>query len=273
MIAGMTVNKGFALVTGAGSGIGKAIATKLARSGFPVVVNDINEDAGHQVTTEISANGGTACFLNADVSDPAAVNDMFDNAVAELGFPQVLVNNAGTPGNFALLADMENQDWQTNISVHIDGTFYCLREVVRRMPVRGGTIVNIASIAGINGTVGSAAYAAAKAAVINLSKTAAKELGAKSITVNAIAPGMVATGINRKLADKGSPFISAALDSVPTGEMIEPEEIASLVDFLCTAGSSITGQVVVIDGGASVTANIDQFMLDYLGNSTGKITT
>ena len=264
---GTEIDRGFALVTGSGSGIGRTIAVGLASSGFPVVVNDINEDTGNQVVAEITANGGRAHFVAADISRVDQVKDLFDEADKVFGVPSVLVNNAGTPGKFSLLMDMEDTDWQKNISVHIDGTFYCLREAARRMSGNGGQIVNIASIAGIDGTVGSAAYAAAKAAVINLSKTAAKELGANGITVNAIAPGMVATPINQKLADQGSSFITSALEGVPTGNMTDPGEIAALVVFLCTQGKSINGQVIAMDGGASITANIDLFMLSYLGNT------
>jgi len=260
------VDHGFALVTGSGSGIGKAIALELAKSNFPVVVNDINEAAGEQAVAAISDDGGQAYFIPADVSDANAVMTMFDEAERQFGKLGILVNNAGTPGKFALLTDMADQDWRTNISVHIDGAFYCLREAARRM-VNGGHIVSIASIAGLNGTIGSAAYAAAKAAVINLTKTAAKELAASGISVNAIAPGMVATPINQKLANQDSPFIAAALEGVPTNRMTDPQEIADLVSFLCQPANAITGQIIALDSGASLAAPIDRFMLNFLQNN------
>lgn len=258
--------KGYALITGSGSGIGRAIALALAESGFPTVVNDIDKGSGQKVVDEIIETGGEAHFIHADVSDGTGVKEMFDDADRLFGPPRVLVNNAGTPGKFALLADMEDADWSRNIAVHINGAFFCLRQAARRMAARGGHIVNIASIAGLHGTVGSGAYAAAKAAVINLTKTAAKELAPQGITVNAIAPGMVATPINQKLADQGSSFITAALAGVPSGRMTEPAEIAGLVAHLSTGGNSITGQIIALDGGASISAEIDRFMLGYLGD-------
>lgn len=261
------MNNEYALVTGSGSGIGRAIAIALARTEIPVIVNDIVTENGHLVVAEIVEQGGNAQFVRADIGNADEVRRMFEEASNLYGIPRILVNNAGSPGKFALIADMEDQDWHKSISTHVNGAFYCLREAARRMSDRGGHIVNIASIAGLDGAIGSAGYAAAKAGLINLSKSAAKELGHRDIMVNAIAPGMVATPINRNLEKKGSPFISTALDGTPLGRMTEPEEIAALTAFLCTKTRSVTGQVIVMDGGATLTAGSDKFMLNYLHNS------
>lgn len=256
------MNQKVALVTGGGSGIGRQIALNLAGSGCLVVVNDLNPEAGQETLELINQAGGRADFKQADVSDSDRVNDMFSAVQSEYGRLDVLVNNAGVPGRFSLIADMEDDTWAKTIGVHLNGTFYCLRAAARLMiPAKRGTIVNIASIAGLNGTIGSGEYGAAKAGVINLTKTAAKEMGPFGITVNAIAPGMAATPINVSLQKKGSPFIDTAVESTPTGRMTTPEEIAGLVLFLISpAAINITGQVIPIDGGAEISMSMDKFM-------------
>jgi len=255
-----------AMVTGAGSGIGKAVAMTLARAGYALVLNDVVPKAGEQTLQEIEAAGGKAVFLQADVSDVTQVRGMFEEAKRHFGRIDVLVNNAGVPGAFSLLVDMQDETWHKTIMVHLNGTFYCLREAARGMLASGfGRIVNIASIAGVMGTPGSGEYGAAKAGIINLTKTAAKELGPYNITVNAIAPGMVGTPTNLKLQEKGSPFIQTAIDGTPTGRMTTPEEIAELIVFLSSAGAgNINGQVICIDGGAEMSISMDRFMIDFL---------
>lgn len=254
-----------ALVTGGGGGIGRVIALALARAGHVVVVNDVS-DTGREVAAEVERLGQPALFFAADVTDSAAVRDLFAAIDARFGRLDVLVNSAGRPGAFALLLDRDDATWQRTVAVHLHGTFYCLREAARRMVgAGGGRIVNIASIAGLVGTVGSGEYAAAKAAVIGLTRTAAKELGPFHVTVNAIAPGMTATAVNAGLAATGSPFIGRALEGTPTGRMAEPDEVAALVVHLCSAAArNVNGAVIPLDGGATLAAPIDGFMHAYL---------
>jgi 3-oxoacyl-[acyl-carrier protein] reductase len=255
-----------ALITGSGSGIGRATALKFARAGYAVVINDVVQAAGEDVLSEIEREKGTGLFVLADVSDVTQVRRMFEETEKRLGRVDILVNNAGVPGAFSLIVDMFDETWQKTISVHLTGTFYCLREAAKLMMTAGfGRIVNIASIAGISGTVGSGEYGAAKAGMINLTKTAAKELGPYNITVNAIAPGMVGTVTNLKLKGKGSPFIEIAEKGTPTGRMTRPEEIAEVVFFLSSeAAGNINGQVIRLDGGATIEMGMDQFMREFL---------
>lgn len=255
-----------AIITGSGSGIGRAIALKFAGAGYAVVINDVVRAAGESVLSEIQKEKGKGLFVLADVSDVSQVRSMFEEAKKSWGRVDVLVNNAGVPGTFSLIADMPDDTWQKTISIHLNGTFYCLREAAKLMMVAGfGRIINIASIAGILGTVGSGEYGAAKAGIINLTRTAAKELGPYHITVNAIAPGMVGTPTNLKLKEKGSPFIEIAEKGTPTGRMTSPEEIAELVLFISSeAAGNMNGQVIRLDGGAAIEMSMDQFMRDFL---------
>jgi 3-oxoacyl-[acyl-carrier protein] reductase len=254
------------IVTGSGSGIGRAIALAFAGAGNPVVVNDIVREAGEEVVAEIQRQGGKGAFFLADVSDVTEVKGMFREVQEKFGRVDVLVNNAGVPGPFSLIADMSDENWHKTMSVHLNGTFYCMREAARLMLRQGfGRIVSIGSIAGLVGTPGSSDYGAAKGGIINLSRTAAKELGPYGITANAIAPGMVGTPTNLQLKEKGSPFIQTAIEGTPTGRMTTPEEIAELILFLCSSGAgNINGQVICIDGGAEISIGMDQFMLDFL---------
>jgi 3-oxoacyl-[acyl-carrier protein] reductase len=251
-----------ALVTGSGSGIGRAVGLSLARQGYALAVNDVNADAGNRVLAEVEQSGGQACYIQADVSNPDQVGSMFSQIENRWGRLDVLVNNAGTPGAFSLLADMTNEIWHQTIGVHLNGSFYCLRAAARMMiPAGRGKTVNIASIAGLVGTVGSGEYSAAKAGVINLTRTAAKELAPYGITVNAIAPGIVATPVNLALEEKNSPFIQSATASSATGRMTTPEEIAELVLFLISpAAANLTGQVIPLDGAGAITMPMDKFM-------------
>ena len=262
-----------AMVTGGGSGIGKAVAMTLARAGYALVLNDVVPKAGEQTLQEIEGAGGKAVFLQADVSDVTQVKRMFGEAKSHFGRIDVLVNNAGVPGAFSLLVDMPDETWHKTITVHLNGTFYCLRDAAKLMLESGfGRIVNIASIAGIMGTPGSGEYGAAKAGIINLTKTAAKELGPYNITVNAISPGMVGTPTNLKLQEKGSPFIQTAIEGTPTGRMTTPEEIADLIVFLSSAGAgNINGQVICVDGGAEMSISMDRFMMGFLAKKSATL--
>ncbi len=261
------------LVTGSGSGIGKATALRFAESGGSVIINDINEEAGNQVVSEIEETGGNALFVLADISDPKQVKTIFETAKDTFGEIEVLVNNAGVPGKFSLISDMPDETWHKTIAVHLSGSFFCMREAAPRMMAnRYGRIINISSIAGLNGAVGSAEYGAAKSGIINLAMTASRELGQYNITVNAIAPGMVRTSINAELYEKKNPFIQKALDDASSGRMTQPQEIAELIYFLCTeAASNINGEVIRIDGGAQLGTSLDAFMLEFLGKKSPSV--
>jgi len=254
------------LITGSGSGIGRAVAMRFSEAGNPVVVNDIHQVNGEKVLSEIQARGGRGLFVPADVSDVDQVRALFKTVLDTFGRLDVLVNNAGVPGAFSFIADMPDETWHRTLAVHLTGAFYCMREALRTMMKAGnGRIINIASIAGLNGTAGSAEYAAAKAGIINLTKTCAKEAGPFRITANAIAPGMVGTPTNLSLQEKESPFIKTAVNGTPTGRMTDPAEIAELCLFLASPGASnLTGQVIALDGGAGVSMSMDDFMREYL---------
>jgi 3-oxoacyl-[acyl-carrier protein] reductase len=254
------------LVTGSGSGIGREIALTMALQGFVVGVNDIIPDKALKVIEVIKAQGGEAVLMDADISQSDRVKEMFAYLNEAWGRLDVLVNNAGVPGKFSRLMDMPDETWHRTLDVHLNGTFYCLREASRMMvPAGSGRIINMASIAGLLGTVGSGEYGVAKAGVINLTKTAAKELAPFKITVNAIAPGMVATETNLDLKSKSSGFIETAEASSPTGQMTTPAEIAQLVLFLVSpAARNLTGQVITMDGGASINIGMDGFMQKML---------
>ena len=257
-----------ALVTGAGGSIGAHVAATLSDAGYAVAVNDIDAAAAERTVQAIGAVGGSARAWAADVRDSAAVDAMVQAIESEQGELGVLVNNAGNPGRFSLLVDMSDEVWQATLQVHLSAAFFLIRACARHMLARRwGRIVNIASLAGIQGTVGSGEYGAAKAGLINLTRTAAKELGPHGITVNAIAPGMVATPVNLGLQAKGSAFIDSALQGMPGARLIEPAEIGALVAYLASdAAASITGSTIPIDGGASVTLTTDRFMRGHLAS-------
>lgn len=251
-----------ALITGAGGSIGSSAAAALVAAGFSIAVNDIDPAAAERSVQTIRATGGLARAYVVDVSNSTAVDGMVQAIETEQGPLGVLVNNAGNPGRFSLLVDMSDQVWATTLQVHLSGAFFLIRASARRMlRRRWGRIINIASLAGVQGTIGSGEYGAAKAGLINLTKTAAKELGSYGITVNAIAPGMVATPVNRDLQAKGSGFITSAVQGMPSAHLIEPAEIGALVAYLAgDAAASINGSLIPIDGGASVSLTTDHYM-------------
>lgn len=255
-----------ALVTGAGGSIGSQVALALAEAGFALAINDVDAAAAERSAQSVRQSGGKAQVYVADVGDSAAVDTMVQAIDAQQGPLAVLVNNAGNPGKFSLLVDMSDETWANTLRVHLSGAFFLIRASARRMVKHGwGRIINIASLAGVRGTIGSGEYGAAKAGLINLTKTAAKELGPHGITVNALTPGMVATAVNLGLKAKGSAFIDSAVQGMPVARMIEPSEIAQLVAYLCAdAAASINGSTIPIDGGAAVSLTTDDYMRQSL---------
>ncbi|WP_353090059.1 3-oxoacyl-[acyl-carrier-protein] reductase [Synechococcus lacustris] len=235
-----------ALVTGASRGIGKAVALELAAAGATVAVNYANSNAGADaVVAEITAQGGSAYALQADVSREEEVNALVEAVIKRSGSLDVLVNNAGITRD-GLLMRMKTSDWQAVINLNLTGVFLCTRAVTRPMlKQKRGRIVNITSVVGLMGNAGQANYAAAKAGVIGFTRSSAKELASRGITVNAVAPGFIATDMTKDLQAE------ALLAAIPLGRYGEVAEVAGAVRFLAAdpAAAYITGQVLQVDGG------------------------
>ncbi len=240
-----------AVVTGAARGIGRAIALRLARGGAWVVVNYRgNTAAANDVVGQILGSGGNAFALMADVSQPAQAQELIETAVKTCGRLDILVNNAGTTRD-TLIVRMSEEDWDVVLDTNLKGAFNCIKAASRSMMrQRYGRIVNITSVAGLGGNVGQANYASAKAGLIGLTKTVAKELGTRGITCNAVAPGLVRTDLTASLPPE---LIQAAIDRTPLGRTGTPEEIAEAVAFLASdLAAYITGQVLAVDGGLAI---------------------
>jgi len=237
-----------ALVTGASRGIGQAVAVELAKAGADVIVNYIGNEAVAQETVEkVEALGRKAIKIKADVGNAEEVQAMVDEAHAAFGHIDVLVNNAGITRD-GLLIRMKDSDWDDVLNINLKGVYLVSKAVAKLMvKQRSGRIINMTSVSGVTGNVGQANYAAAKAGVIGFTKTCAKELAARGITVNAVAPGFIETAMTDVLPEKIKEGIAA---TVPLGRMGQPEEIAGVVTFLASDFARyITGQVLNVDGG------------------------
>lgn len=235
-----------ALVTGASRGIGRAIALELAAAGAEVVVNyAASATAAEAVVEAITAAGGRAYALAADVSVEEQVDALVKAVLERSGRLDVLVNNAGITRD-GLLLRMKTSDWQSVIDLNLTGVFLCTRAVSRSMlKARSGRIINITSVVGLVGNPGQANYSAAKAGVIGFTRSTAAEFASRGITVNAVAPGFIATDMTSELNQE--PILAA----IPLGRMGQPEEVAGAVRFLAAdpAAAYITGQVLQVDGG------------------------
>ncbi|AGK53047.1 MAG: fabG [Bacillus sp. (in: firmicutes)] len=237
-----------ALVTGASRGIGREIALELARQGANVAVNYSGSEAkALEVVAEIQALGRESFAIQCDVAINESVTNMVKATIERFGSLDILVNNAGiTRDN--LLMRMKDDEWDAVINTNLKGVFLCTRAVTRQMmKQRSGRIINIASIVGVIGNPGQANYVAAKAGVIGLTKTTAKELSSRGITVNAVAPGFITTDMTDKLTDEVK---EAMLKEIPLAQFGEPRDIANVVAFLASEGGRyMTGQTLHVDGG------------------------
>ena len=237
-----------ALVTGASRGIGRAIALRLASEGARVAINYAGNTAkAEEVKAEIEKNGGEAILVQADVADSAAVEAMVNATVEAFGQIDILVNNAGITRD-GLMMRMKDEDFDAVINTNLKGVFYCTKLVSKlMMKKRSGRIINMASVVGLMGNAGQTNYAAAKAGVIGFSKSAAKELAARGITVNMVAPGFIDTDMTAAMTDKAKEM---TLTGIPLNRMGTPEDVANAVAFLVSDNASyITGQVINVDGG------------------------
>jgi len=240
-----------ALVTGASRGIGRQIALNLATAGAKVAINyNASADAAEAVVSEIAAAGGEAAAWQADVSKLDQATALVENVLAKFGRLDILVNNAGITRD-TLLMRMSEEDWDRVLEVNLKGYFNCCKASIRSMTrARQGRIINVSSVVGIRGNAGQVNYAAAKAGVIGLTKSLAREVGSRGITVNAIAPGFIETDMTKVLSEE---IKDQMLKNIALGRLGKAGDVASLVEFLAGPGAAyITGQVIAVDGGMSM---------------------
>lgn len=244
----MTLVGKVALVTGGSRGIGRAIALKLAENGADVAINYAgNTAAAEEVKAAIEQMGRKALLIQCSVADTNGVQAMVNQVVKELGRLDILVNNAGITRD-GLLMRMKEADWDDVMNTNLKGVYNCSKAVMRTMmKQKSGRIVNMASVVGEMGNAGQANYAAAKAGVIGFTKSLAKEVASRGITVNAIAPGFIATDMTSVLSDDQKAEMAR---TIPLGRAGQPEDVANAVLFLASEGAAyITGQVLNVDGG------------------------
>ena len=237
-----------ALVTGGGRGIGRAICLALAAQGYDVAVNyAASSAAAEQTAADCRAYGVEAVALQGDVTDPAACQTLVDTAAKTFGRLDVLVNNAGVTAD-KLILRMQPEDFDKVINANLKGAFFCCKAACKlMMRQRYGRIVNISSVVGLHGNAGQANYAASKAGLIGLTKSLAKEFAARNVTVNAVAPGFIATDMTNAMTDAAK---QAAMAGIPAGRIGAAEDVANAVAFLASENAAyITGQVLCVDGG------------------------
>lgn len=244
----MLLDGNVAIITGASRGIGRSVAIELAKAGAKIVINYAgNHAAAKEVEEAVKAIGGEALLIQADVANAEAVDQMIKQTMDAFGRIDILVNNAGITRD-TLLMRMKEEDWDAVINTNLKGVFNCTKSVSRvMMKQRSGRIINMTSVVGIMGNAGQANYAAAKAGVVGFTKSMAKELASRGITVNAIAPGFISTDMTAVLSEQVKNDLSA---QIPLGRLGTPEDVAGAVLFLASgAANYITGQTINVDGG------------------------
>jgi len=236
-----------AVITGAAQGIGKAIAQLLAERGASLLLCDVNLEKAGEAAREIEAAGGTCWACRADVTRPADADALVQEAVQHLGAVDIFVNNAGITKDNVLLR-MKEEQWDQVMAVNLKGTFNCTKAAVKVMlRQKSGTVINIASITGLMGNAGQANYSASKAGVIGFTKAIAREYADRGITVNAVAPGFIATAMTDAIPEKER---EALINQIPLKRLGTPLDVAEVVCFLASDGARyITGQVIGVNGG------------------------
>ena len=245
------------LVTGGGSGIGRATALAFAREGAKVIVADVSEQGGKETVQMIEQAGGDAIFIKTDVSDGTEVMEMVNKAIEVYSRIDCAVNNAGVEGMLVNISDYPEEMWNRVIGVNLTGVWLCMKyEIPQMLKQGGGVIINMASIFGLVGLANASAYIASKHGVVGLTKAAALEYSAKGIRVNAVCPGFIETPMlmERSLKAGENPEVYQQIVSVsPIGRLGKPEEIAETVLWLCSDGASfVTGHSMVADGGYGI---------------------
>lgn len=242
-----TVTGRVAVVTGGARGIGRAMTRALAAAGAKVVVSGRNQEALEEACAEVTAGGGEAIAVQADVVQESEADRLAERTLEAFGKAEILINNAGVTRD-GLLLRMSDKDWDEVLDTNLKGAFHCTRAFARTMVrQRWGRIVNITSVIGLMGNAGQANYAASKAGLIGLTKAVAKELASRHITVNAVAPGFIDTAMTEALGEKAR---DALLTRIPLGRLGKPEDVAHAVLFLCSEEAGyVTGQVLTVDGG------------------------
>ncbi len=239
-----------AIVTGAGRGIGKAIAVRLSTEGASLMLNSLSESAS-KVAEEITAAGGKAIAVQGDVSAPADVTKLIEAAMAAYGRIDILVNNAGITRD-GLLMRMTEEEWDSVLDTNLKSVYLCCRAALRPMLKSrgGGRIINISSVIGLSGNAGQANYAASKAGMIGFTKSLAKELASRQVTVNAIAPGFIVTDMTAGISEEAK---QSLIKRIPLGSLGAPEDVAAVAAFLTSDEARyITGQTLTVDGGMTL---------------------
>ena len=239
-----------AIVTGAGQGIGRSVALKIAQEGGEVVVAEMNQETGARTAKEIEDRGGKAMFVDVNVADLASVRNMMSQVLGAWKRVDILINNAGFDRGATLLK-VKEEDWEAVLGVHLKGTLNCIQRVAPHMiENRYGKIVNISSIYGKSGGIAAISYSAAKAGIIGLTKSVARELGRYQINVNVVLPGLILTPTIAKMAEK---YRNKLIEHTPLGRIGQPEEVANVVAFLASEEASfMTGATVEVSGGSNM---------------------